>query len=288
MADYYSILDKTISGLSQNKAETRKLVYGKARKAIDRQLRGRDPAPSEEAINRQMQLLEDAIDRVEIEHSDIDFDAVLDAIEDEPAAAVGDPEPVVETPAPPIETPAPPVETPAPPVETPVPPVEPSTVSSIDPTLPDPALPDPVMASAAHAPEQQEPRRRGVLIRILPYLLGMAVVAGGGYALWLNKDALLPAIQGVILDGKKMVSIDTPTQQPVEIKTEEEAEPVVSEPETSDNVTPQEPIKIEPLDGGADEEQKESVRLGENGESVVADPVTPEQVSEPDPQEDTP
>src|SRR5690606_5443200 len=46
-----------------------KLVYGKARSAIDRQLRSIQPAPSEAAIEAQMTALEDAIDAIEAEYS---------------------------------------------------------------------------------------------------------------------------------------------------------------------------------------------------------------------------
>ncbi|GIL01984.1 MAG: hypothetical protein BroJett030_18830 [Alphaproteobacteria bacterium] len=67
MADYYSILKKTISGLPANTPENRKVVYGKARQAIDRQLRSLDPPPTNDAIARQMQMLEQAIVRMEAE-----------------------------------------------------------------------------------------------------------------------------------------------------------------------------------------------------------------------------
>lgn len=67
MADYYSILKKTISGLPSNTPDTRKLVYAKARAAIDRQLRSVQPAPSEDAIANQMASLEGSIDRLEEE-----------------------------------------------------------------------------------------------------------------------------------------------------------------------------------------------------------------------------
>ncbi len=67
MADYYSILKKTLSGLPKNTAENRQAVYGRARQAIDKQLRGLEPTPPEEAIARQMKLLEEAIETVESE-----------------------------------------------------------------------------------------------------------------------------------------------------------------------------------------------------------------------------
>ena len=67
MADYYSILKKTVSGLPSNTPETRRAVYAKARAAIDRQLRSINPPPSEDAIARQMGLLEQAISEIDEE-----------------------------------------------------------------------------------------------------------------------------------------------------------------------------------------------------------------------------
>jgi hypothetical protein len=68
MADYYSILSRTVSGLPANTAENRKLVYAKARAAIDRQLRAINPPPTDDAIARQMEALEAAIERIESEN----------------------------------------------------------------------------------------------------------------------------------------------------------------------------------------------------------------------------
>ncbi len=65
MADYVSILDKAVSGLSDNSPETRAIIYEKARAAIERKLRAMDPVPAEPAIARQMEQLEAAIYDVE-------------------------------------------------------------------------------------------------------------------------------------------------------------------------------------------------------------------------------
>ena len=61
MADYYSILNKTITGLAKNTPEVRQAVYSKARLAIEAQLRKMDPPPAEELIANQLELLEEAI-----------------------------------------------------------------------------------------------------------------------------------------------------------------------------------------------------------------------------------
>jgi hypothetical protein len=102
MADYYSILHKTISGLANNNAQTRQAVYAKARVAIDRQLRSLDPAPSEAVIDRQLGQLEESISRIEAEFSGDfaeadDFDLAPVApprrVEPERVAPVRQPEP---------------------------------------------------------------------------------------------------------------------------------------------------------------------------------------------------
>ena len=68
MADYYSILKKTISGLGKNTPEIRAAVYAKARVAIEKQLRGLDPQPSEEMIATQLASLEQAIAVIDQEY----------------------------------------------------------------------------------------------------------------------------------------------------------------------------------------------------------------------------
>lgn len=69
MADYYSILKKTVSGLQSNTPDNRAGVYVKARAAIERQLRAINPALSDDAVARQMGLVEGAIERLEAEHA---------------------------------------------------------------------------------------------------------------------------------------------------------------------------------------------------------------------------
>ena len=69
MADYYSIVNKTISGLAKNTPEVRQAVYAKARTAIENQLRRMSPPPGEEAISAQLKLLEEAIAVIDSEHA---------------------------------------------------------------------------------------------------------------------------------------------------------------------------------------------------------------------------
>lgn len=105
MADYYSILEKTISGLPNNTPEVRNAVYKKARTAIETQLRNMNPVPSEEAINSQLKLLEEAIVLIDSEYAVVADP--LPVLEEEPPQAELPPELVDEPVA--SEAPASPV-----------------------------------------------------------------------------------------------------------------------------------------------------------------------------------
>ncbi len=94
MADYYSILSKTISGLANNSGEIRGMVYNKARAAIEKQLRAMHPTPSDAAIAGQMKQLENAITKLEAENG-----VATDQRTPEPVVeqAAADPKPAGET-----------------------------------------------------------------------------------------------------------------------------------------------------------------------------------------------
>lgn len=95
MADYYSILEKTIAGLPSNTPAVRDAVYAKARTAIETQLRNMNPAPSEEAITSQLGLLEKAIVQI-----GANYDAPSMPIEPEPTLEPV--ESIAETPVEPV------------------------------------------------------------------------------------------------------------------------------------------------------------------------------------------
>ncbi|WP_127088858.1 hypothetical protein [Aquabacter cavernae] len=100
MADYYPLLVRAISGLSQNTGESRKSVYDRARGALLKQLRSVEPPLPEGEILRERQALEEAIRRVEADQVP---DPAPAETEDEPAAAEAPPSP----PAAPLPTSAP-------------------------------------------------------------------------------------------------------------------------------------------------------------------------------------
>ncbi|MEM7216164.1 MAG: hypothetical protein AAF423_11535 [Pseudomonadota bacterium] len=114
MADYYSILSRTIERLANNTPEMRQSVYSKARTAIESQLRRLDPPPGEEAIAAQLKLLEEAILVIDSEYAPAPAQASThEPAVQEPAkaadgqtGAVADPAPVTQNaiPQPAVET----------------------------------------------------------------------------------------------------------------------------------------------------------------------------------------
>ncbi|WP_454914755.1 hypothetical protein [Xanthobacter sediminis] len=134
MADYYPLLARAVSSLSQNTAEARKAVFDRARTALLRQLRGVDPPLPEGEITRERLGLEEAIRRIEAEY------APQDNVKPEPAAP-----------------------------ETPAAPADVVSAEAAPPAAEDtPAEPEPETADAGPAPaaaaEEGAPRR-GVLRR---------------------------------------------------------------------------------------------------------------------------
>jgi hypothetical protein len=65
MPDYYPLLQRAIGGLERNTRETREAVYGRAREALLKQLRGVAPPLAEAEVTRERLALEDAIRRID-------------------------------------------------------------------------------------------------------------------------------------------------------------------------------------------------------------------------------
>lgn len=119
MADYYPLLVRAISGLGQNTAETRKIVFDRARAALLKQLRSVEPPLPEGEIVRERQSLEEAIRRITAEYP-------------EPPAAE-EPAPVKPAPA------SAPVASPSPPAPPQAPAPEPVAAKSEEVAEPDPS-----------------------------------------------------------------------------------------------------------------------------------------------------
>lgn len=270
MADYYSILKKTISGLPSNTTESRKLVYTKARAAIDRQLRNVQPAPSEAAIANQMASLEESIDRLEEEFSSIgDFDDLTEV--DKPDLA-SRPE-VSSTPAPDAEIEQPPKPGGIHPKATVQPGMAGGTPDQIarrdvriDPYASDsgghrgPAYDASIDAldevdqldetsdrgMAGSRPIRK--KRSGGFASVLIGLIVIALLGLGGYALWLNKDPLMSAIGIGQNDAITGLDDDTPVDT-----AEEQSDAAVPENGTEAGM------------------EKESARLGGDGKTVESE-----------------
>lgn len=82
MADFAAVLRKTIAALKESTPEARERIYQKARSTIEAKLKAVSPPPPAHLIERQLRLLEDAIETVEAEFT--------------PAPEVPEPEPESE------------------------------------------------------------------------------------------------------------------------------------------------------------------------------------------------
>jgi hypothetical protein len=86
MSDFVEVIRRAVDGLKENTPERRAKVYEKARTAVVRQLENMKPAPSPAMLERQIEKLDQAIEAVELEHTE--------------ALPEPEPEPVVPPPAP--------------------------------------------------------------------------------------------------------------------------------------------------------------------------------------------
>ncbi|MCP4071830.1 MAG: hypothetical protein GY742_08845 [Hyphomicrobiales bacterium] len=275
MADYYSILKKTISGSAHNSQGTRTAIYDKARTAIDRQLRAMDPIPSEDAIARQMKSLDEAIVKLDTEYGAKEAQSKSS----EPKAGLSEPlaRDPVQSQAPTTRKPAQqsrqqtksaglaasgslPVNS-APKVSTPaenigVAPVTAPQVAGVnEPVNVDPrgmeydetilaAEPDTLARSSVQ--QSGKPGKRGFLLTLLPIILAFGVVGGGIYALWINKDALIDGLMGdnnqpVIQSSKQNEDEQSPIKPESKNLTETKKVRVVGNDSTAKN-----PAKLTP------------------------------------------
>lgn len=317
MADYHSILNKAVSGLAHNSHGTRSAIYDKARQAIDRQLRAMQPAPTEAAITKQLQLLEAAIERIEGEQSAAAVDGAAGsaapetaamsepAPEEESPASEPDPQPTMTAappapsadapeatqPPPHIDPPAQsapavsePAADPAPPITPPVdlPQAAPPPDAAVDPVLTDPRGMD--YSEAMLEPQTTAKPRSGggMLATLLPIALGLALVGGGAYALWLNRDALLDGLLGADEPvAASQESTATSTQPPAQ--TQSDDQPTDTEPAPADNEAEGEPPATEDVRTDEPPEPiiKSNSRLSSDGQTIEAEPLPDEDVDTP-------
>ena len=101
MADYYPLLAKAVAGLPQSTADSRRVIYERARRALLGQLRSISPPVPDVDIDRESQALDDAIAQIERE---------LAPAEPAPIEIPAAPEPVLASepsPPPPVAPPPP-------------------------------------------------------------------------------------------------------------------------------------------------------------------------------------
>ena len=101
MADYYSLIQRAVAGLAEPTPENRRAIYERAMAALRMQLENLDPPLTPAEIMREQILLEETIQRVELEATRVSDERIEEIInppapvEPSPIAAVGlDEEPV--------------------------------------------------------------------------------------------------------------------------------------------------------------------------------------------------
>ncbi|HSP25214.1 MAG TPA: hypothetical protein VLQ65_08570, partial [Saliniramus sp.] len=87
MADYYPLISRAVSGLSDQSPEMRAAVFDRARSALLEQLRSLDPPLAEDDIESEREALDEAIATIEAEYSGTPDDDSELGPEPEPLAA---------------------------------------------------------------------------------------------------------------------------------------------------------------------------------------------------------
>lgn len=233
MADFVAVLRKTIGALGDNTPEMREKVYDKARATIEAKLTAISPPPPVAVVDRQRKALEDAIAVLRADYADAGEAEKDDGLEDAFAA--------LERPAVP---PPPPVERPAASSPAAVPPPLGATGApsvAVDPAAETddvaeaaPAQPEAVVAAAKE--RQAESRGSGRHTGLIAALILLLVLAGGGYAVWMNKD-----------DFSRLVGLGpTPAETPAPEGAETAEELVEAEPEPAEEAVEEEVAALPP------------------------------------------
>jgi hypothetical protein len=196
MADFVAVLKKTLDGMGETTPATRQRVYEKARQTVAAKLAAINPPPPPSVADRQRRALEDAI--VSVEKGYVASSDPLSELEDV-FASLKNPQPkalerpVVKTAARPVPAPA----RPAAPVGRPAAPPVPQSQAR-QPAPPQMRQPPPESdpadfeeddAREEYARGRSEPARRRSYAPLLVAAVLLAVLAGGGYGIWLNRDA---------------------------------------------------------------------------------------------------
>lgn len=258
MADFVAVLRKTIDGLADNTPALREKVYEKARATVAAKLAAISPPPPAAVAQRQKQVLEDAIRQVEAGFNGTIADpfAELENVFVEPGKAAA-----------PEWAPMPrePRTAPAAPMPYAPPPGPERYVRSVDDLPPDEVEafeetrpPVPFDGDEDELPDDdgmrfEEPVRRRSFVPLIATVLALALVAGGAYAVWLNRDDFMAMLK---MDGSQEVASTPSAAEPV-------APPPAAARKSSAVETPP-----------AEEPQKFTQRLNSDGSEVDPGPAS--------------
>lgn len=245
MADFVAVLKKTLDGMGETTPESRRRVYDKARQTVSAKLAAINPPPPPSVADRQRRALEDAIKTVEKGYTaGSDPLAELEDV----FASLKNPQPkplerpVVKTgasrpesrPEPRYEPRSEPRSEPRVeprPVTTPVAPLPTRPVSpqSAQGAVPPPSASRQPPLPAANQPQdfgadvddpaddyvrsRPEPRRKRSYGPLLVAAVLLAVIAGGGYGIWLNRDTFSEMV-GLGSGSPATETAQTPAEQP--------------------------------------------------------------------------
>jgi hypothetical protein len=256
MADFVAVLKKTLDGMGETTPATRARVYEKARATVAAKLAAINPPPPPSVADRQRRALEDAIASIEKGYA-ANSDP-LSELEDV-FASLKNPQPkVLEQPA--VKTGAWPKATPAPAAPRPA---EPAARQAAVPPPP-PTRQRPPAAPATAPADLGADDARGEFVRqrpdavrrrsygpLLVAAVMLAVIAGGGYGIWLNRDAFGDLLG---LGGGSEAVATTPLVTEPAAETPATETPAASgeEPKFTQRLTPEgNETDAGPADGGA-------------------------------------
>lgn len=89
MADYYSLIQRAVAGLEEPTPENRRAIYERAMAALRMQLENLDPPLSPAEIMREQILLEETIQRVELEATRVSDERIEEITNTQPIEAAG-------------------------------------------------------------------------------------------------------------------------------------------------------------------------------------------------------
>lgn len=234
MADFVAVLKKTLDGLGETTPETRQRVYEKARATISAKLAALNPPPPPAVADKQKRALEDAIAAVEKE-----FVIVSDPLAEleDVFASLKNPQPKVLSPQPAPRPESwsratPSVQTPSQPPAPPPLAAEPVTAPLGKPMfapLPDADPADDSTLDHHVTPDDggHEVRRKRSYGGLVVAALVLAVIGGGAYGVWLNRDAfggLFGSASQDVAATPPVESTPEPTPEPEEAPASTPAE----------------------------------------------------------------